>query len=600
MKSAIARLSAETVGFLAGRLRGVSDFKEANELLRLLSGIEGFFASQLEFTHCVTLFEPKLAVAENADRREYGDFQTPSQLTDAVCFLLAKEHAAPSVVIEPTFGKGSFVISALTHFPDLKRVCGVEIHEPYCWQTKFAIVELFAKDPNRPRPRISLYHDDVFRFHFNSLLGESVGRDAVLVLGNPPWVTNAELGSLNSTNLPRKTNLKALSGFDAITGKGNFDIGEYIILQMLDAFSQSEGELAMLAKSAVIRNLIHDLPRTKYGIGEAHALRIDAQAYFGASVDASLFTCRFRAKGNSSTCRIAPFDHPSRVEKEFGWVGGRFVSNATSYEQSRVYDGVSPFVWRQGIKHDCSRVMELRRQEGKCVNGFGQEVDLEPGPVYGLLKSSDLRSLLIASSDRQVIVTQRKIGEDTSHLALDNPKLHRYLSDNAVLLSGRKSSIYRGNPPFSIFGVGDYSFKPYKIAISGLYKRSSFTLVLPAEGRPLMLDDTCYFIGFERFPEAAIAWALLNSEPVQRLLSSLVFLDAKRPYTKDVLMRIALDKVATDASFPSILRWLGKYRDLPAEVTEHDWRTFLGDLARPSSSAGQCLQFETAACGTVH
>jgi hypothetical protein len=108
----------------------------------------------------------------------------------------------------------------------------------------------------------------------------------------------------------------------------------------------------------------------------------------------------------------------------------------------------------------------------------------------------------------------------------------------------RRSSIYKGKPDYSIFGIGDYSFKPFKIAISGLYKKYSFNLVVPQNGKPIMLDDTCYLLGFDRLDYAAYTFILLNSEKTKKLLKAITFPDAKRMFTKDVLMRIDLMKLA--------------------------------------------------------
>ena len=98
------------------------------------------------------------------------------------------------------------------------------------------------------------------------------------------------------------------------------------------------------------------------------------------------------------------------------------------------------------------------------------------------------------------------------------------------------------NPDFSIFGIGDYSFKPYKVAISGLYKTLHFTLVLP-DHKPVMLDDTCYFLGFDDLKSAVVVHALLNTDEVRSFLQSITFSDAKRMITKEVLMRIDFAKV---------------------------------------------------------
>src|SRR6185369_1740835 len=149
-------------------------------------------------------------------------------------------------------------------------------------------------------------------------------------------------------------------------------------------------------------------------------------------------------------------------------------------------------------------------------------------------------------------------GEDTTWLKQANPRLWKYLSAHADALDARRSVIYNDKPPFSIFGVGDYSFKPYKVAMSGFYKSSHFSLLPPADGKPVMLDDTCYLLGFDSLGQAAVALGLLNSQPVQDFLKSIVFPDAKRPYTKDVLMRIDLRKVASLVSPTSIRNYLSQ------------------------------------------
>jgi len=58
------------------------------------------------------------------------------------------------------------------------------------------------------------------------------------------------------------------------------------------------------------------------------------------------------------------------------------------------------------------------------------------------------------------------------------------------------------------------------------------------------VDDTCYFIPCSSMSEAEFFAGLLNSETAQRFISALVFTDAKRPVTIDVLKRIDLKKLA--------------------------------------------------------
>lgn len=577
MQSAIKYLQHSTIDILTEKMGKITDYLEANKILYALCGINTFFRNQEDFLTLLELLDPCFMVCEGSDRREYGDFQTPYELTDSICSYLRSENISPDVLIEPTFGKGSFLISALKYFKKLKRIYGVEIYESYYWQTKFAILELFVVNSDLNKPDIFLYLDNVFKFNFAEV-ERSMENCNILVIGNPPWITNSELGSLNSNNLPEKSNFKALNGFEAITGKGNFDICEYIILMVLSSFSKCKGNLAMLTKNAVIKNLVYDLPKMNYRISNMTALKIDVKKYFDASVDASLLKCNLERDYNnmSFTCKVSSFTAPDSIENIFGWVDGKFVSDVVLYGKNIKYDGISSYIWRQGIKHDCSKIMELQLLDNnKYRNGLNEELYIEGELIFGLLKSSDLNSLVVTKPRKHVIVTQRKIGENTVYLSYKFPKLYRYLTKNNFYFEQRKSSIYKNKPPFAIFGVGDYSFKPYKVAISGLYKRSTFSLILPETGKPMMLDDTCYFLSFDNLSEAILVWAILNSEHIQQLLATLVFLDAKRPYTKDILMRLSIDKVADDMTYNKVVNQIRLLDEtMLVNISEDKWIVF--------------------------
>lgn len=252
------------------------------------------------------------------------------------------------------------------------------------------------------------------------------------------------------------------------------------------------------------------------------------------------------------SCECNEFDFYSLVKRlSFGWLNSKFVSNIAEYNETKEIDGVCPFEWRQGIKHDCSSIMELERVNacpenggGHFVNNQSDEIKLEEDLVYGFLKSSDLKNTVIKNTRKNTIVTQTKVGQETSYIQHLYPETYAYLKKNISNFQARKSSIYNGKPSFSIFGVGDYSFRPFKVAISGLYKTYHFTLVLPQNDKPVMLDDTCYFIGFDRIEYAVYAIILLNSKTTEAFLKSITFSDAKRVFTKDLLMRLDLLNLA--------------------------------------------------------
>ncbi|MGI6718903.1 MAG: SAM-dependent methyltransferase, partial [Bacteroidales bacterium] len=438
-------------------------------------------------------------------------------------------------VLEPTCGKGNFLLAAIKQSKKLKKVVGVEIYQPYVWETKFKILEHFISTKENTKPEIDIIHANAFEFSYEDL-AKSTQDLKTLIIGNPPWVTNSELGSIDSKNLPQKSNFKKHSGFEAITGKGNFDIGEYISLIMLRCFDRHNGAFAFLIKNSVVKNLIYDQKQNKFRIGQTENLNIDSKKEFNVSVNACLFLTHLNCEPEL-TCTAFDFYTKDKLTT-FGWYKDKFVYSVQDYDESSIVDGKSTFVWRSGVKHDCSKVMELEQVNGHFKNALGEEINLENNLTYGLLKSSDLKEDKTNSFRKLTIITQKKIGQETKYIKDKYPLTYKYLTSHKEYFDKRKSSIYKDKPSFSIFGIGDYSFAPYKVAISGLYKSTHFTLVSPSNSKPIMLDDTCYFIGFENLKMAEIAHYLVNSELVQKFLKSIIFSDSKRSINKDTLMRI--------------------------------------------------------------
>jgi hypothetical protein len=178
-----------------------------------------------------------------------------------------------------------------------------------------------------------------------------------------------------------------------------------------------------------------------------------------------------------------------------------------------------------------------------------------------LIKGRDLIHRSTARPEGAVLVPQRRIGEDTTRLASLAPRFWHYLQSHADTFSQRRSSIYRGQPPYALFGIGPYSFARFKVAISGMHKQPRFQSVGSADGQPVMLDDTCYFLPCSTAAEAAALAALCNDPITLGFLRSASFHDAKRPITKTLLQRVDLlavlkraDRRALAARASAILR----------------------------------------------
>ncbi|NHJ84660.1 MAG: SAM-dependent methyltransferase [Asgard group archaeon] len=563
----------------------INDFKEfeslvqVNQWLRVKFGFIDFFSSEEEFSDFISFLEFEIkAINLNDERlpREFGDIQTPPSLVNKILQILVDVNFQPEVILEPTFGLGNFILGSLEFFKKLEAIYGIEIHQEYKWMCGLQIIRKIIDnkiEPSKTR-KISLLTDDFFNHKIN-LNDITQDNNTLLILGNPPWVTISELSSLNSTNIPPKSNIKNYKGIDAITGKSNFDITEYILNSLLTQFHTWHGKLAILCKDIVIKNLIKDLLKTKYKITNIKAYEIDTLKEFNIRCNASLLLVDLGISPTNLLCEIRSINSPNDIKRIFGWVNNKFVADYTNYNQFRAFDGISEIIWRQGIKHDCSKILELQFDNEKIRNKQELILDIESDLIYPYMKSSDLQTFNVKKTNRRILITQKRLNQDTNYIKKQFPKTWFYLKKNEDYFSKRKSKVYDNKPLFAIFGVGDYTFLPYKIAISGFYKKPIFTLVEPIGSKSVLFDDTVYYASFSNYKEALFIGTIMNSEISISLLKTLAFVDAKRPYTKEILMRIDNKKIADILTFDQITDiWKTNNFTPRVPIAERDWINF--------------------------
>jgi hypothetical protein len=515
---------------------------------------------------------------ENKRRVEYGDFQTPPELAKTICRVLGSER--PATLLEPTCGTGAFLAAALDRFPRLRIALGVDINPRYVAAARRTAAATTSSAERQIRV------GDFFQTDWPALVAKSA--EPLLILGNPPWVTNSALGVLGGRNLPPKQNLPGRSGLEGLTGKSNFDVSEWMIYRLLEAVGGRRATLAMLCKTAVARRVLARAWETGLPIHSCEIRAIDALRHFGARVEACLLICRSGSERAAvPDCRIFESLESRQSTGSFGGRDGRLIADVCAYHRVKHLLG-GQARWRSGIKHDCAAVFEFREREGgELFNGLDEAVDLEDEFLYPLVKSSDIgrwrgRLRTLSHSDgrgqgegffdtapfqkvalsrktgrggcemgskpaaitRRVLVPQQRVGQQTDSIADRAPKTWRYLLRHADRLDRRASRIYRQQPRFSIFGVGPYTFSPWKVAVSGFYKTPQFTAVGPLRERPVVCDDTCYFLPCTTAAESRELARLLNSRHAREFFSAFVFPDAKRPLTAEILGSLDLAALA--------------------------------------------------------
>jgi Methyltransferase domain len=474
---------------------------------------------------------------KSVDKWQFGDFQTPDILAEQVMETLIHNHQLqPDVIIEPSCGKGAFIRAALKKFQDTK-IIGFDINNSYVEEAKISLAK-YSDSKN-----VAVYHADFFDTDWQQVITEQFG--SILILGNPPWVTSSELSFLNSENLPPKSNFQNRRGIESITGSGNFDISEWMLLQYINWLSKREGMIAVLCKASVARKVVRQMKIGKNNVFSSHIYLIDAKAHFSAAVEACLLVL---CPGDVDVdCKIYRSLNSKYESQMIGERDGLMLSNTVAYEKLKHLAGQDlRYLWRSGVKHDCAKVMELERVNDKFKNGIDEIFSLEEDYLYPLLKSSDIGNSRIESCRKVILITQRIVGEDTIAIQSKAPKTWEYLQNHNSYLAKRKSSIYKKKPAYSIFGIGSYTFKAWKIAISGLYKKLNFCLIGSLDSKPVIFDDTVNFLSFDIEEEARFVFEVITSQPALNFFESMIFWDEKRPITIDILRRLSIKAVAKE------------------------------------------------------
>ena len=194
---------------------------------------------------------------------------------------------------------------------------------------------------------------------------------------------------------------------------------------------------------------------------------------------------------------------------------------------------------RHGVVNDLNSVflLKINGKSGKylSVNNLANigrkkvkeiKAYLEPDYIYPLIKPNNTKRWHI-NGYYYMLLPQKKDGENNeSHLRVKFNKTYSYLSRFKKELLSRKSKWFKGEgkPFYSIFGIGEYTFKPYKIVWCCMSYKPDFSVVSKVQDKlmgtkELIPDNTIGNISFDSKEEAHFVCSVLNSEKAELLFS---------------------------------------------------------------------------------
>jgi len=126
-------------------------------------------------------------------RRDLGDFQTPSELVAEVLDTPGPIGVRWPRVLELTCGRGHFIGGMLALSQPPREIQAIEIQAAHCQSARSLSI-----DHGPLGARVEITRADLFDLDLKPDLNWCEP-GPLLVIGNPPRVTNSELGSLPQT-----------------------------------------------------------------------------------------------------------------------------------------------------------------------------------------------------------------------------------------------------------------------------------------------------------------------------------------------------------------------------------------------------------------
>jgi SAM-dependent methyltransferase len=402
-----------------------------------------------------------------------------------------------------------------------------------------------------------------------SLGGRPIDLTVDHLVGNPPWLTWGAL-SESVRDAWRETYVERLgllqqSGVEARLGHANDDVSVPFVWACIHRYLAPDGDAAFVLKRGLTKGPAGRLFRAgRVGdrpVAVRHVHDFTDLRPFGGDVDvgAAVYTLNtgtdtsfpvpvtaWTSRGGSpdyatvdalraATDREATEFVPVSDDPASSWVRADAEDRALGECSHRI---------RHGLKDDAKEVFSVDRERLD---------DLEPDHVYPYLRSKHIVKYGLFGHDLHLVPLSSANEDNTAELRRETPATYDYLEANRAALEARSSSWLESGTFYNLFGLGTYTWSPYKVVWCRLGYKPHFAVVSTVEDddigeKPVVPGDHCMFIPTDDEYEAHFLCALLNSTPYQRCLDGLTD-GGKSGLSKTVVSQLSLPTYeASDSS----------------------------------------------------
>jgi SAM-dependent methyltransferase len=390
------------------------------------------------------------------------------------------------------------------------------------------------------------------------------------IVGNPPWV--------NWTSLPDDYRditkdlwiSQGLVREGAVLGKASRDMAMLFVTVCVNRYMNSDGKLGLLVPFTLFKShagagfrvflarkcrvsKVHDLValRPFEGAVNRTALLSLTRGITKFPVDCQLWDSQnggaidFRlplseVKKSTSSHKIVMFPIEGEAKPESPWLGvtrGAKDAVLRAVGSSRYYEA------HKGVGTDLNSAYWIKvldkQQNDLLVRNFSKigkkklkEITtlVEPGLVFPLLRGRDTRKWYSRPSAHIIVPHDPRTGLALSEhrMKVDYPKTYRYLVTFKQELRSRPNLILQKGPFYAVYGIGAYTYAPYKVMwkyISGrIAGKGKFSATVVSEiddeqtpNKTIIPNEKLVIVPFESLREAHYVAAVLNSS-IARLI----------------------------------------------------------------------------------
>ncbi|MCB9437757.1 MAG: N-6 DNA methylase [Anaerolineales bacterium] len=526
-------------------------------------------------------------------RHRKGEYYTPDWLAQHV--LAQVRYTGEGRLLDPACGSGVFLVHALQQAQDFTTVVGYDV-SPLAVQTARANYVLALGKRLPDVVEIPVYQRD-------TILSKATSQRFDWVVGNPPWVNWQDLPEgyrQRTRRLWKRYNLFPHVGFDTILGKGKKDLSMLLTCVVMDRYLAAGGHLGFVITQSAFKTTGAGEGFRRFAAGRV--LHVDDMTDLRPFGLAQTRPAVLVMRQGASTTYPVPYqrwtgnchpddDYATVLQKTSrqAWVAEpvdthdptsawittppqtlaalrSIIAPAAYHAHEGVNSGGANGVyWLEVLEQNAEglvRVRNLVKRTRRRVEEI--EAWLEPDWVYPLLRGRDVQRWQATSQSAILLVqdpTTRK-GYEPDWLQQNYPLTYAYLQQFEEMLRGR-SAFHRyflpTDPFYSMFGVGAYTFAPYKVVWR--YIAHEMTAAAICEEQVIIPDHRLMMVVVDSADEAHYLTACLNSS-ISRLIVGACTLNTQM--STHILNKFAIPRY--DPRQHQTLADLARHASLGAEV----------------------------------